>query len=130
MKKLLSQIVSAIGGLWIATLLPLGVVVRAYSDSNFFGLQVTDQWQMFLIIGILLGSIFYFLKPCLRTFNFPFEIITLSLFTIAFEGAFLWLIDQIFSELYVPWFLPLLYTTLIIWGINLIITKILIRNEY
>ncbi|OGZ78532.1 MAG: hypothetical protein A2528_02720 [Candidatus Staskawiczbacteria bacterium RIFOXYD2_FULL_37_9] len=129
MKKLLSQIVSAGLGLWLATLLPIGIVARAYPDSNFFGFPLTAQWEIFLVLGIVLGLLNYFLKPLLKTIALPLEIITLGLFTIVINMALLWLLDLMFDELYIPIYLPLLYITLIIWGFNLIIQKLLIRNE-
>lgn len=129
MKKLLSQIVSAIGGLWLATLLPLGVVVRAYPSSNFFGFPITAEWQMLIVLGVGIGSIFYFIKPLLKTFDLPLEIITVSFFAIIVEAGFLWLIDMIFDELHIPLPYPLLYLTLIIWGLNIIIQKFLNNHE-
>jgi len=130
MRKLLSQIISAIAGLWVATLLSLGVVVRTYPDSNFFGFLITAQWQMLLVLGLFLGLLNYFVKPLLKTLSLPFEIITLGLFTIVINAGLIWFLDMIFDELYVPWFLPLLYTTLIIWMLNLIISKFILKSKY
>src|SRR3989339_27977 len=121
MKKLLSQIVSAIAGLWASTLLLPEVVVRTYPDSNFFGFSLTDQWQMFLVLGLFLGLLNYFVKPLLKTLALPLEIITLGLFTIVISAGLIWFLDKILDELHVPWFYPLFYTTLIIFVLNLII---------
>lgn len=128
MKKLLSQIASAVLGLWLTTLLPFGVVVKAYPSSNFFGVPITADWQMFIVLGVGIGSIFYFIKPLLRTFDLPLEVVTLGVFTIVVEAGFLWLIDMIFDELHIPLPYPLLYTTLIIWGLNLIISKFILKT--
>ena len=128
MKKLLSQIVSAIAGLWLATVLLPEVVVRVYPNSNFFGFEITAQWQMFLALGLILGLLFYFVKPLLKTLNLPFEAFSTEIFAIPISGALLWLADMIFDELYVPWMYPLLYTTLIIWGINLITSRLLVKE--
>ena len=130
MKKLLSQIVAATAGLWIATLLIPLVVVRAYPDSNFFGMQLTTQWEIFLILGIVLGLLNYFLKPLLKAFALRLEIVSLGLFTIVINMALLFLLDLMFDELTVPLFLPLLYTTLIIWALNIILQKLLIKDKY
>lgn len=128
MKKILSQIISAILGLWLSTLFVQGVIVRAYSDSNFFGFNISYQWQMFLILGILLGCLNYFIKPFLKTFYLPLEIVTLGLFSILISAGFIWILDIIFDELYVPWFYPLAYTALIIWGLNLIISNFVLKT--
>ena len=129
MKRLLSQIISAILGLWIATLFVPGVVIRAYPESNFFGVSLTAQWEIIVILGIVLGLLNYFIKPILKTLTLPLRIITLGLFTIVIDMALLWLLDTMFDELYIPLFLPLLYTTLIIWGLNIIIGFILVRDN-
>jgi len=129
MKSLLSQIVAATLGLWLATLLLPTIVVRAYPSSNFFGIPLTAQWQIFLVLGITLGLLNYFLKPLLKAFTLPLEIITLGLFTIVIDMGLLWILDYIFDELYVPLFLPVLYTILITWVINALIGFILIKNH-
>ena len=129
MKRLLSQVIAATLGLWLATLFVQGVIVRAYPRSNFFGFPLTAQWEIFLVLGIVLGLLNYFLKPLLKMLALPLEIITLGLFTIVINMALIWLLDKMFDELYVPFFLPLLYTTLIVWALNLIIQKILVKKE-
>ncbi|MCX6723019.1 MAG: phage holin family protein [Candidatus Staskawiczbacteria bacterium] len=120
MKRLLSQIVAAIIGLWLATLFVPGIIIRTYPTSNFFGFSLTAQWEIILVLGIVLGLLNYFLRPLLKALFLPLEIITLGLFTIVINMGLIWLLDKMFDELYVPFLLPLLYTTLIIWGLNLI----------
>ena len=130
MKRLLSQIIAAALGLWLATLFVPGASVRAYPDSNFFGFPLTASWEIFLVLGIVLGLLNYFLKPLLKTLALPLEIITLGLFTVVINLALLWLLDMMFDELYLPILFPLLYTTLIIWGLNLIMAFFLRKKEY
>jgi putative membrane protein len=129
MRKLLSQIVAAALGLWLATLYVHGVVIRTYPASNFFGFALTAQWEIILVLGIVLGLLNYFLKPILKALSLPLEIITLGLFTIVINAALIWLLDMMFDELSVPFFLPLLYTTLIIWGLNIIIGFFLTKHN-
>jgi putative membrane protein len=129
MKRLLSQIISAILGLWLAKLVVPGVIIRVYPESNFFGFPLTARWEIFLILGIVLGLLNYFLKPLLKTLSLPLEIVTLGLFTVIIDMGLLWLLDTMFNELNIPLFLPLLYITLIIWGLNLIISKLIIKHE-
>jgi len=129
MKKLLSQIASAGLGLWLASMFVSGVVVTYYADSSFFGISITAQWQMFLVLGIILGLLNYFIAPILKAIALPLEIVTLGLFTFVINGGLIWFLDLIFDEISIPWMMPLVYTTLIIWALNLIIQKILIREE-
>ena len=128
MGKLLSQIISATLGLWLATLFVPGVIIRAYPTLNFFGFYLTAQWEVFLALGIILGLLNYFLKPLLKTLSLPLEIISLGLFTIVINMGLIWLLDVMFDEIYVPLFFPLLYTTLIIWGLNIIINFFLVKK--
>jgi putative membrane protein len=129
MRKLLSQIIAAILGLWLATLFVPGVIIRAYPTSNFFGFPLTAQWEILLVLGFVLGLLNYFLKPLLKTLALPLEIITLGLFTIVINMALIWLLDMMFDELSIPFLLPLLYTTLIIWGLSIVIKLFLVKNK-
>jgi len=130
MKKLLSQIAAAGLGFWLATIFVDGVVVETYADSSFFGFSVTAEWQMFLILGVVLGLLNYFIGPILKSIALPLQIITFGLFSFIINAGLIWLLDYIFDELRVPWMWPLVWTTLIIWALNLLISKILIKNDY
>jgi putative membrane protein len=129
MKKLLSQIASAGLGLWLATMFVNGVVVTYFANSRFFGISLTSQWQMFLVLAITLGLINYFIGPILKTIALPLEIVTLGLFSLVINAGLLWFLDLIFDELTIPWMMPLVYTTLIIFALNLLIKKILIKDK-
>ena len=128
MRKLLSQIIAAIAGLWLATLIVPEVVVVTYPTSSFFGFPLTQQWEIFLVLGIVLGLLNHFLKPLLKLLALPFEILTLGLFTIVIDMALIWLLDTIFDELTVPFLLPLLYTVLVILGLNIIVKSFLVNK--
>jgi hypothetical protein len=43
MKKLLSQILAATFGLWLATIFIDGVAMTAFADSSFLGIQLTGK---------------------------------------------------------------------------------------
>ena len=129
MKRLLSQIIAAALGLWLSSLYVPGVVIRAYPNSNFFGYPLTAQWEIILVLGIILGLINYFLRPILKTLSLPLELITLGFFTIVINMGLIWLLTKIFDELSVSLFLPLLYTTLIIWGINIVLWFFFVRKK-
>lgn len=127
MKKLLLKIAAATIGLWLATVLVPGISVRLLSDSNFFGLHISATWQMFLILGIVLGLLNYFIKPILDTITFPLRIITLGIFSIVTMMATIWIESMAFRELSVPLWLPLLWTAVIIWMVNFG-TKFIIKD--
>jgi len=129
MRKLFSQIIAAGLGLWLATLIIPGVKVTLFPGSSFFGVNITQYWQLFLLLGIILGLLNYFVKPVLKILALPLEIITLGLSSIAISMAMIWAADLIFEELTVPLFVPLFLTSVIIWIFNFIIQKILIGKD-
>ncbi len=129
MKSLLSHILSAGLGLWLATLFVAGVVVRVYPNSNFFGAPLTAQWQIFILLGVILGLLNYFVKPILNTIALPLRIITLGLFGFLINMGLIWVVDYIFKEFSAPWLYPLFWTTLIIWALQLIISNSILKKE-
>jgi len=130
MKKILLQIVSAGLGLWLATLAIPGVVqVSLLPDSNFFGIGLTALWQIYLILAIALGLLNYFVKPVLKLIALPLEIITLGAFSIIISMGMIWAVSVIFDELAVPLFMPLFWTSFIIWICNFILDKILVKED-
>ena len=129
MKKVLSQIISAILGIWLAVLFVPGVVVSLSSNSNFFDVPLTLRWQIILLLGIVLGLLNFFVKPIINVATLPLRIISLGFFSIVINMAMLWILDFIFKEITIPWFWPLLWTTIIIWFSNIIIIKFIIKND-
>jgi len=129
MKRFLSQIIAAIAGLWLASSFVQGVIIETYANSSFFGVSLADQWKMLLLLGIILGLLNFFIRPILKAIALPLEIITLGLFSLVINMGLIWFLDLMFDELYVPWMLPLIYTTLIVWGLDLIISKLILKDK-
>jgi len=128
MKRLLSQIIATALGLWLSTIFVSGVIIRTYPSSNLFGFPLTQQWHIFLVLGVVLSLLNYFLKPALKALSLPLAIFTFGLFTILINMGLIWILDKMFDELTVPLFLPLIYTTIIIWTTNLIINFFTIKK--
>lgn len=129
MKRLLSSILSAGIGLWLATILVAGTSVIIYPNSNFYGINIGAQWQLFVLLGIILGLLNYFVKPILNAITLPLRIITLGLFGFVVNMFLVFVLDYIFMEFSAPWFYPLLWTTLIIWALNVVISKTLLKDK-
>lgn len=130
MAKLLSQILAGITGLWLATMFVPGVAITTYANSSFFGISINAPWQMILALGIILGLLNYFVGPILKAIALPLEIVTFGLFSLAINAGFIWFLDFTFDEVKIPAIGPLIWTTLIIWALNFIIAKILIKKDY
>ena|SRR5581483_6569820 len=128
MKRLLICILGAGVGLWLATLIISGVAVTLYKTSNFFGIPLAYQWQLFVLFGVALGLLNFFVKPILNVITLPLRIITLGLFGFIINMALLWVVASVFTELQVPLFWPLIWTTLIIWLLQLILSKLFIHE--
>lgn len=128
MKKLLSQIIAGIAGLWIAARFVPGVVIELLPDSNLFGINLTSFWQIILILGVTIGLLNYFLRPILKILSLPIAILTLGLLSFVINILMIWLVDVAFKEFSAPFFYPLLYTTLII-SISNVIISIVIRED-
>lgn len=130
MKKVLSQIIAATLGIWLAIFFVPGVIVSLFPDSNFFGVPLTLQWQIILLLGIALGLLNFFIKPIISAITLPLRIITLGLFSMVINMALIWTLDFAFKEITIPWLWPLFWTTIIIWFLNIIIPKLIIPHSY
>jgi len=129
MKKLLFLMVSAGLGLWLATLFVAGVVVQTSPTSSFFGILINENWKFFILFGIILGLLNYFIRPILNVIALPLRIITLGLFSFVINMGLIFAVDYSFKELMVPLFYPLLWTTLTIWALNLVLSIFTKKEE-
>ncbi len=129
MKKLLFQIIAGAMGLWLASLFIPGIIINVYPESNFFGISLNSQWQIFLFLGVVLGLINSFIKPVIKAITLPLRIISLGIFNLAINMAMIWLLDIIFDEISILLWLPLIETTLIIFILNFIIQKTIINED-
>ena len=118
MKRLIAQIAAGIAGLLIATIAVPGV-------------EFNGNIKTLILAGFILGLLNFFIKPILKGITFPIRIITLNLFTIAISMAMVWIIDFVFPEITiareasVKGFLPLFWTTAIVWLLSTIFSSLL-----
>jgi len=106
--RLLFHIFSGILGLFLA--------VKFVPGVEFMG-----SYKMLLIIGGVLGLINFFIKPILKAISLPIRILTFGLFSLVINMAMVWLVEILFPrDLEITGLLPLFWTTVIIWALNLI----------
>ena len=129
MRSLLSSFVAATLGLWLAVLFIPGVSIVLHNNSSFFGFGLTALWQVYLMLGIILGLLNFFVKPILNVITLPLRILTLGLFSFVVSGAMIWVVDAMFREFSAPFLFPLLWTTLIIWILNLLLAKSVLKEN-
>ncbi len=108
MRNFLTKIVSGVLGLWIA--------VNFVSGVNF-----TGSLKSLVIAGCLLGVINFFIKPVLKTITLPLRMLTLGLFGLIINMAMVWAIDIFYVELVIVGMMPLFWTTLIVWGLSVVL---------
>ncbi|MCK4520896.1 phage holin family protein [Candidatus Parcubacteria bacterium] len=109
-KELVLKIIAGIIGIWLAAQFVSGV-------------EIIDSWQIFILAGLILGLINYFIKPILNLIALPLRILTLGLFSLVINMGIIWVIDVLFVEIDIQGIAPLFWTTLIVWTINIIIPK-------
>lgn len=114
MRKLILCIVSATAGLWIANELVPRVQINLLPDSHLFGFEMTALWQVFLVLGITLGLLQFFIKPVLNLITLPLRMITLGAFGFFVIMAMVWAVDYLFREFSAPWFWPLFWISVIV----------------
>lgn len=107
--NLLLQVVAGIGGLWIA--------VRYIPLVELEGAMLTLVYA-----GILLGIINAVIKPILNIITLPLRILTLGLFGLVINILMVWAVDIVFAELIITGLMPLLWTTLVVWGLSVVLS--------
>lgn len=121
---LILQIVSGILGLWLADRFVPGV---DFTGPFLVFPKQTALFGQFLnslvFVGGLLGILNCFVKPILNKITFPLRIITFNLFSLVIAMGLVWLVDIFSQELIIKGLKPLFLATLIVWGLNLLLSK-------
>lgn len=121
---LLFQIVSGILGVWLAQRFVPGVDFTGHffvfpKQAALFGQFLNSL----VFVGGLLGILNYFVKPVLNKITFPLRIITFNLFSLVIAMFLVWIVDIFSQPLIIQGLKALFFTTLIVWGLNLIPSK-------
>ncbi len=118
--KLISQIIASALGIFLAVHFVSGVSLHIVpGQSEIFGLPITETWQMFVVVGLILGLLNLFVKPILGLITLPLKILTLGFFSLVINMAMIWIVDVVFLELVINGLTSLFWTTIVVWGINL-----------
>ena len=117
MKRLILQIIIGILG--------LGLAIRFVPDVEF-----DDLWPTLIWAGIFLGLINFFIKPIVKIISLPIRILTFGLFGLIINMAMIWFVDIFFGEIIdFVGISPLFWTSVIIWGLNLIFSPFVRRQK-
>jgi putative membrane protein len=122
MNRLILQIIAGILGIFLATKFVPGVSLEVIpGQSSLFGIEFTTSWQILLLVGSALGLINFFIKPVLKMITLPLRMLTFGLFSLVINMLMIWTVDILFPELVIQGIIPLFWTTVIIWGVSLLL---------
>jgi putative membrane protein len=120
MRNLFWQILISILAIFLAIKFVPGATLHIIpGESVYFGIKFTQDWQILIFIGIVLGLINFFVKPILNLITLPLKILTLGLFSLIINMAIIFFLDVIFPELEISGISALFFTSLIVWVLNL-----------
>lgn len=108
MRRLIVDLIVGIIGVWLAGEIIKGVVFKG-------------TLTQLLLVGSVLGLVHFFLKPLITIVTFPLRLLTLGLFSFFIDMFLLWLVDVMFAEFDIIGLKPLFWSTLLIWGLGIII---------
>lgn len=124
MFRLIWQIFVGILGLFLATKFVPGVTLQIIpGKSIFFGFELTQWWQILVLVGGVLGLINFFIKPILDKITLPLKILTLGLFSLIINMAIIWSLDIFFEELQIIGLVSLFWTTIIVWLMSFLLAN-------
>jgi len=122
MERLIWSILAGILAIFLATRFVPGVSLEIIpGESVYWGVVFTQRWQILVLVGTILGLINFFVKPILDKITLPLKILTLGVFSLILNMAIIWILDVLFLEFQILGIIPLFWTTMLVWGINLLL---------
>jgi len=122
MERLFWQIVVGILGIYLGINFVPGVSVEIPPEGIIFlGIKLTAQWQVIVLIGIILGLVNFFIKPIFKIVTLPLRILTFGLFGFIINMLMIWLVDIFFPELVIAGIIPLFWLTIIVWVLSFLL---------
>jgi len=110
--------------MWTLFLQIIAGILGIFLAERFVpGVAFTGDWKTLIIAGWILGLLNLFIKPILKIITIPLRILTFGLFGLVINMLIVWVTDIIFPELIIRGIVPLFLTSVIVWGISLILTK-------
>lgn len=124
------QIVGSTIGLWLASKFVPGVNFTGPIFISFnHNIIFSDFSKTLVFVGIILGTLNFFIKPILNIITLPLRIITFNFFSFIIAMFLIWLVDIFSPELIITGIKALFFTTLIVLVINYALTKWLIPKK-
>lgn len=122
MARLFWQIVVGILGIFLGVRFVPGVFLKIPPEGAIFlGIKLTQEWQVLVLIGVVLGLVNFFIKPILKIVTLPLRILTFGLLGLVINMLLIWAVDIFFLELVIEGLIPLFWLTAIVWGISFLL---------
>ena len=86
-------------------------------------------WKSLALAGVVLGLLHIFVKPILDLITLPLRLLTLGVIGLVINIAIVEITDILFPSLHIKGFLALLFTSLIIFAIDLAISFIFKKKK-
>lgn len=86
------------------------------------GFLINGGIKEYLLAGVLLGILNFFIKPVLKVVSMPLIILTLGLWTIVLNVLLLWAVDYVFDFVLVQDLTALVWATIIIAIVNVFVS--------
>ncbi len=116
MSKFIIQLIAGILAIWLATIIVPSVKFEGPVLNLIFA-------------GIVLGLLNLTIRPIVELITLPIKIITLGLFSLAIGVLMVWIVDILFAQLIIPGFNPLFWTSLINWGLIIVLALIFPKRK-
>jgi len=97
----------------------LALYVAAYLVPGFL---INGGIKEYLLAGILLGILNFFIRPVLKIISMPLIILTLGLWTIVLNALILWMVDYVFDFVLIQNLTALVWATIIIAIVNVFVS--------
>jgi putative membrane protein len=121
-ERLFWQIVVGILGIYLGINFVPGMSLEIPPEGIIFlGIKLTAQWQIIILIGIVLGLVNFFIKPIFKIVTLPLRILTFGLFGFVINMLMIWLVDIFFPELVISGIIPLFWLTIIVWVLSFLL---------
>ncbi len=120
---LLINMAAGIFGLWLSARFVPGV---AFTGPLFVVPNLSNIGPFLdslVLVGAVLGFLNNFIKPILNRITFPLRIITFNISSLIFSMLLVWLVDIFSPPLIINGLKALFFTTLIVWGLNLLLSS-------
>ncbi len=114
---------------WVILTFSISVASYFLPFIYISGEATWERIKIAFIAGLVLGLFNLIVKPIIKIFSLPINILTLGLFNIIINAGMLWLVDLIIKGLEIEGFWGYVWSSLVISIISIIVSKVIFYKE-